>query len=59
VGVAPGKGADLARERRINPFLRRVKDETQLPMLYVSHARAEVEYLADRTLWMEAGCLLP
>jgi ABC-type polysaccharide/polyol phosphate transport system ATPase subunit len=23
----------------------------------VSHARAEVEYLADRTLWMEHGRL--
>jgi hypothetical protein len=35
--------------------LRRVKDETRLSMLYLSHARAEFEYLADGTLWMEAA----
>ena len=54
----PLASLDERLKQQILPFLRRVKDETHLPMLYVSHARAEVEYLADRTLWMEAGRLL-
>ena len=54
----PLASLDERLKQQILPFLRRVKEETHLPMLYVSHARAEVEYLADRTLWMEAGRLL-
>ena len=54
----PLASLDERLKQQILPFLRRVKDETRLPMLYVSHARAEVEYLADRTLWMESGRLL-
>ena len=54
----PLASLDERLKLQILPFLRRVKDETHLPMLYVSHARAEVEYLADHTLWMEAGRLL-
>ena len=54
----PLASLDERLKQQILPFLRRVKDETHLPMLYVSHARAEVDYLADRTLWMEAGRLL-
>ena len=56
VRIGPGLIDDAGAQ--ILPFLRRVKEETNLPMLYVSHARAEVEYLADRTLGMEAGRLL-
>ena len=37
------------------PFLRRVKDESGIPMLYVSHVAAEVEFIADRVLRMERG----
>jgi ABC-type molybdate transport system ATPase subunit len=36
-----------------------VKDETVLPMLYVSHSAAEVEYLADRVVRLEQGSLQP
>jgi molybdate transport system ATP-binding protein len=52
----PLAALDDRLKQQILPFLRRVK-ETGLPMIYVSHARAEVEYLADRTLWMEHGRL--
>jgi molybdate transport system ATP-binding protein len=52
----PLAALDDRLKQQILPFLHRVK-ETGLPMIYVSHARAEVEYLADRTFWMEHGRL--
>jgi molybdate transport system ATP-binding protein len=54
----PLASLDERLKLQILPFLRRVKEETALPMLYVSHARDEVDYLADRTLRMEGGRLL-
>src|SRR5512139_2223698 len=55
----PLAALDDRLKQQILPFLRRVK-ETGLPMIYVSHARGEVEYLADRTLWMQGdGTLSP
>jgi molybdate transport system ATP-binding protein len=54
----PLASLDDRLKQQILPFLKRVKDETAIPMLYVSHARSEVDYLADRTLTMEAGSLL-
>lgn len=53
----PLASLDERLKQQILPFLKRVKDETRLPMLYVSHLRAEVAYLADRVLTMEAGQL--
>jgi molybdate transport system ATP-binding protein len=44
-------------KQQILPFLKRVKDETRIPMLYVTHAQAEVEFLADRVLMMDRGKL--
>jgi molybdate transport system ATP-binding protein len=54
----PLAALDDRLRQQILPFLRRVKDETQLPLLYVSHVLAEVGYLADRTLWIEDGRLV-
>jgi molybdate transport system ATP-binding protein len=54
----PLAALDDRLRQQILPFLRRVKDETQLPLLYVSHVQAEVAYLADRTLWIEEGRLV-
>jgi molybdate transport system ATP-binding protein len=54
----PLAALDERLRQQILPFLRRVKDETHLPLLYVSHVRAEVGYLADRTLWIEDGRLV-
>jgi molybdate transport system ATP-binding protein len=51
----PLASLDERLKQQILPFLLRVKEETRIPMLYVSHSRAEVEFLADRTLWMDAG----
>lgn len=43
---------------QILPFLGRIRDETGLPMLYVSHARREIEYLTDSVLELEHGQLV-
>lgn len=53
----PLASLDERLKRQILPFLKRVKDETGIPMLYVSHARAEVDFLADRILFLEQGRL--
>jgi molybdate transport system ATP-binding protein len=53
----PLASLDERLKQQILPFLKRVKTETGIPMLYVSHSRAEVEYLADRTLHMAGGQL--
>ncbi len=53
----PLASLDERLKQQILPFLKRVKEETRLPMLYVSHLWAEVDYLADRILTMEAGQL--
>lgn len=53
----PLSSLDERLKQQILPFLKRVKEETRIPMIYVSHARAEVDYLADRVLTMDAGLL--
>jgi molybdate transport system ATP-binding protein len=53
----PLSALDERLKQQILPFLKRVKDETRIPMLYVSHVRAEVDYLADRVLLMDQGRL--
>ena len=53
----PLSSLDERLKQQILPFLKRVKDETRIPMLYVTHARAEVEFLADRVLLMDRGRL--
>ncbi len=54
----PLSSLDDRLKQQILPFLKRIKDVTHIPMIYVTHARAEVDYLADRVLFMEAGRLL-
>jgi molybdate transport system ATP-binding protein len=54
----PLSSLDDRLKQQILPFLKRIKEVTNVPMIYVTHARAEVEYLADRVLFMEAGRLL-
>jgi molybdate transport system ATP-binding protein len=51
----PLASLDERLKQQILPYLARVKRESGLPMLYVSHARAEVDFLADHTLHMEDG----
>ena len=53
----PLASLDDRLKEQILPFLKRVKEETRIPMLYVSHSRPEVDYLADRVLSMDYGRL--
>ncbi len=51
----PLAGVDLALRRRILPYLWRVREEFDLPTLYVSHDASEIQMLASEVLVLEAG----
>ncbi|HLA33499.1 MAG TPA: TOBE domain-containing protein, partial [Rhodocyclaceae bacterium] len=51
----PLAALDLARKLEILPYLERLRDELDIPMIYVSHAPDEVARLADHIVVMEAG----
>ena len=51
----PLVAVDVERRRRILPYLLRVRDELGIPVIYVSHDRAEVDQLADRVLEIVDG----
>lgn len=53
----PLAALDDARKQQILPFLLRIRDELNMPMLYVSHAREEVDFLAQEVWRCEAGQL--
>ena len=53
----PLSSLDEQLKGQILPYLARIKKEARVPMVYVSHVRAELEYLADRVLPMSAGRL--
>ncbi len=51
----PLAALDLARKQEILPYLERLHDELDIPLLYVSHAPDEVARLADYIVVMQAG----
>ncbi|MDP2786916.1 MAG: molybdenum ABC transporter ATP-binding protein [Pseudomonadota bacterium] len=51
----PLAALDLARKQEILPYLERLHEELEIPVLYVSHAPDEVARLADHIVVMEAG----
>ena len=51
----PLAAVDVERRRRILPYLLRVRDELGVPVIYVSHDRAEVDQLADRVIVLDQG----
>jgi molybdate transport system ATP-binding protein len=51
----PMASLDAARKREILPYFARLRDETRLPMIYVSHDAAEVKHLADRVVLIDGG----
>ena len=51
----PLAALDPARKQDILPWLEKLRDELQIPMLYVTHAADEVVRLADTLVVMEAG----
>jgi molybdate transport system ATP-binding protein len=51
----PLAALDDARKAEILPYIERLRDETRLPILYVSHALAEVARLATTIIVLEGG----
>jgi len=51
----PLAALDHARKQEILPYLERLRDELDIPLIYVSHAAEEVARLADHLVVMEAG----
>lgn len=54
----PLASLDVRLKQQILPFLRRIKVETQIPMVYVSHAIDEILYLTPQIAMLEAGKIL-
>ncbi len=51
----PLASLDMARRHEILPWLEKMRDELQLPMLYVTHSVDEVVRLADHLVVLEQG----
>lgn len=54
----PLAALDLKRKQEILPYLERLHDELDIPVLYVSHSPDEVARLADHLVAMEDGRVL-
>lgn len=54
----PLSALDSRRKAEILPYLERLHDELNIPMLYVSHAQDEVARLADHLVLLEQGKVL-
>lgn len=51
----PLSALDDARKAEVLPYFERLRDETRIPILYVSHASAEVARLATTVVVLENG----
>jgi molybdate transport system ATP-binding protein len=51
----PLAALDSARKQEILPYLERLRDHTDIPMLYVSHSLAEVARLATHVVVLDDG----
>lgn len=51
----PLAALDLARKQEILPYLERLHDELEIPVLYVTHSPDEVARLADHLVALEDG----
>lgn len=54
----PLAALDYARKQEILPYLERLHDNLDIPLLYVSHAHDEVARLADHIVMLQAGRVL-
>jgi len=54
----PLSGLDGALKAKIIPYLARVRDEFQVPMLYVSHDLREIQALCEDVVELERGRVL-
>lgn len=48
---------DRRAKREIFPCLKCLNEKLALPMIYISHDMAEIEYLADHLVMMECGAI--
>jgi molybdate transport system ATP-binding protein len=51
----PLASVDVELRRRILPYLERIRDDVRVPIIYVTHAREEVDALADAVIVLENG----
>jgi molybdate transport system ATP-binding protein len=51
----PLASLDVARKEDILPYLERLRDKAQVPMIYVSHDAAEVRRIATRVVRLDGG----
>src|SRR5262249_51879438 len=51
----PLASLDAGRKRDILPYLERLRDNAQVPMIYVSHNAAEINHVAGGVVCREAG----
>ncbi len=54
----PLASLDLPLRRRVLPFLRRVREEFQIPMILVSHDPNEIQALCDEVIVLADGALV-
>ncbi|MDD2270681.1 MAG: molybdenum ABC transporter ATP-binding protein [Desulfuromonadaceae bacterium] len=54
----PLAALDLARKQEILPYLERLRDELEIPVLYVTHSPDEVGRLANYLVALEAGAVV-
>ena len=54
----PFASLDIALRRKLLPFLRRVRSEFQIPMLFVSHDPLEVQALCDDLIVLKDGTII-
>jgi molybdate transport system ATP-binding protein len=54
----PLASLDVKRKQEILPYLERLRDEMEIPIVYVSHSPDEVARLADYLVAMEGGHVL-
>jgi len=51
----PLAAVDVARRQRILPYVQRVRDELDVPMIYVTHQASEARAIADCVLMLDEG----
>ncbi|MCF8137897.1 MAG: molybdenum ABC transporter ATP-binding protein [Desulfotignum sp.] len=51
----PLASLDQARKEELLPFIRTLSARFKIPVLYVSHQMDEIEYVADRLVFLENG----
>jgi molybdate transport system ATP-binding protein len=51
----PLASLDAARKREILPYLQRLRDETHVPMIYVSHHAPELKRIATSAVLLDGG----